>query len=141
MTRLLTATFIASVVAYAFASLDAVVYTLDATARNGQALSIGGENARLWLANRLGLSSFYSLEQADTNTLSLLNQYEDDQEPLFSPAETKSRKLVIIEGVQSPEGITPNSHRNRSSSSFSRFLRQRGGYSSFPHLESTVTIV
>ena len=101
---------VATLVACAFAAVSAsdhaTVYTLDSNPRTDHlAPSISSENARLWLANRLGLSSFLDLDQADMKTISLLNQYGDgNQATLFAPTESRSRKLVIIEGVDNPDG-------------------------------------
>ena len=103
---LLAATWVVCASAAFSGSNRAAVYTLETDLRsNHLAPSISFENARLWLTNRLGLSSTLDLDKADTDTISLLNKYGDgSQATLFSPTESRPRKLVIIEGVEHPNG-------------------------------------
>lgn len=104
--RLLAAALTACAVASASASLEAAVYVLDSDlAPSYRGPSITTQNAQLWLAYRLGLSSFYSVSEADDETFSLLNRFGDEaQATLFTPSEPNPRKLVVVEGVENPQG-------------------------------------
>ena len=102
--RLIAAALTAYTVASA--SLDAAVYVLDSDlAPSYKGPSITTQNAQLWLAYRLGLSSFYSVSDADNETFSLLNRFWDEsQATFFTPSEPNPRKLVVIDGVENPKG-------------------------------------
>ena len=136
------ATLVAGAFAAVFASDHATVYTLESNPRSDHlAPSISSENARLWLANRLGLSSFLDLNQADMNTISLLNQYGDGhQATLFAPTEPKSRKLVIIEGVDHPDGSKSFSFPKIMKLTLYRILQGRV-HPNILHLEPTIAMV
>lgn len=68
--------------------------------------------SRLLFARRLGLSQFHSLEGADDATLQILNDYGGEQKALLSTDEPwtgPQRNLIIVEGVDNPEGQIPTS--------------------------------
>lgn len=69
--------------------------------------SISPITARLLLAERLGLSQYHSLEDADGSTLEILNALGGEQRRLFKDDDQPPRSekfLFIIEGVTRPEG-------------------------------------
>jgi hypothetical protein len=72
------------------------------------ALSISWSNARLYLADRVGVSDEYSLDGADGSTLGLLSQIQGAQQRLFASEARNGvrRTLVIVEGVNDPEGTS-----------------------------------
>ena len=86
----------------------ASVYVLDSDLpRNHAAPSISSAHARVWLANRLALSSSHELGDIDQETISLLNQFSHRNKPaIFSSPEPVPRKVVILEGIENPNGTT-----------------------------------
>lgn len=63
--------------------------------------------ARLLLAQRLGLSQYHSLEDANEATLEILNTYGGEQPRIFDDEDQTwgdDKFLLIIEGVSEPEG-------------------------------------
>lgn len=65
--------------------------------------SVSPLNARLLFAQRLGLSEYHKLENAEETVLSLLNRFGSAQLPLFSgidEPETTHRLLVMVDGVE-----------------------------------------
>ena len=64
--------------------------------------SISPQTARLLLAQRLGLSRYHSLQDADERTLEILNTFGGEQQQIFAPEETlqgAEKLLLIVEGV------------------------------------------
>lgn len=102
MTALIWAT--AAARAYA-ASPEAHVY-LNAGShdKGGKPPSISASDARLLFAQRLGLSQYHSLGDVDEKTLRLLNEYGDWPKSLLRSVQDPRRLLVLVEGVQYPEG-------------------------------------
>ena len=90
-------------------SSQALIYTSEAHAppSTGGPPSISPFTARLLLAQRLGLSQYHSLEDADDSALDVLNKYGGTQPQIFDndeePCETE-KLLLIVEGVSNPEG-------------------------------------
>jgi hypothetical protein len=86
---------------FTFAAFAATALAADAVVWSGSEsdLKISPENARLVIAHRLGLSAYHQLENADDNTLSILNKH---QKPLFSEEHPSRKLLVIVEGVENP---------------------------------------
>ena len=105
--KLLTVALIACTIFSSSASSDASVYLLEAdTPHDHSIASISSKGAELWLAHRLGFSSQYDMEDAETATISLLNKLGNaEQSALFTHPNPVAKKLVILEGVDRPEGI------------------------------------
>lgn len=66
--------------------------------------------ARLFLAQRLGVSDFHHLSGADEGALAFLGDFRDDgQEIWFDDAKVEQRKkrrvLLFLEGVEEPRGM------------------------------------
>ena len=90
------------------ASHEATVYYLDKNSTPPNALppSVSPTTARLLLAQRLGLSQYHSLKNADASTIEQLNSLDLSQTPIFRDEELDekvARVLVIVEGCS--EGI------------------------------------
>ena len=93
------------------ASGEASIYIQDdATVPQGSKIqSISPQTARLLFAQRLGLSQYHDLGDADETTLQILNTYGGKQRSVFGDAEESrpqvaDRLLFIVEGVEFPEG-------------------------------------
>jgi hypothetical protein len=72
--------------------------------------SIQPSTARLILAERLGLSSFYSLANSDSDAIRQIDSYGRSQKHLFEHAQvsdSQSRVLLLVEGVENPKGKAP----------------------------------
>ena len=82
-------------------ALDAAVFAPGQTVHT-KGPTIRSEQARLWLADSLGLSSLHSLKAADPDTLLLLNTFGNKQN-LFEHSESR-QKVLIVEGLEEPEG-------------------------------------
>ena len=85
------------------------VFTFDqnSNSQTGNAVAtISPENARLFFAHRLHLSQYHDLKDASDETLDILNAFGGKQMPLFGSedADKTRRILVIVEGVENPEG-------------------------------------
>lgn len=64
--------------------------------------SISPHTARLLLAQRLGLSQYHSLQDADEPTLDILNTYGGEQQQIFVHEERSQgaeKLLLVVEGV------------------------------------------
>ena len=85
----------------------AVVYTSESWLRQEQVEppSISPDTARLLLAQRLGLSQYHSLQDADDSTLNILNTYGGVNQPLFAQEELRAEKLLLV-----VEGVDEGSH-------------------------------
>ena len=96
------------------ASSDALVY-LFPVRRNPLASrppSITPNVARLLFAQRLGVSQFHSLGEADESTLKILNEFGGDESSLFrsnGDGGSYDKYLYVVEGVEHPEGTTCSS--------------------------------
>ncbi len=80
------------------------MYTSDSWSRQPtvEPPSISPHSARLLLAQRLGLSQYHSLQDADDLTLEILNKYGGEHQQIFAREETVQdveKLLLIIEGV------------------------------------------
>lgn len=83
---------------------EALVYTSESGSRPAHAEppSISPHTARLLLAQRLGLSQYHSLQDADESTLDILNTYGGQQEQIFARedgSQGAERFLIFVEGV------------------------------------------
>ena len=72
--------------------------------------SISPITARLLLAQRLGLSQYHSLEDADESAIDILNIYGGREEEVFRDEDgaNPEKLLLLVEGVSNPEGILRN---------------------------------
>ena len=82
----------------------ALLYTSESWSRQApvEPPSISPQTARLLLAQRLGLSRYHSLQDADERTLEVLNTHGGEQQQIFAPEETlqaAEKLLLIVEGV------------------------------------------
>ena len=82
----------------------ALVYTSESWSRPAQAEppSISPNTARLLLAQRLGLSQYHSLQDADESTLDILNTHGGQQEQIFAyedGSQGAEKFLLVVEGV------------------------------------------
>ncbi len=69
--------------------------------------SISLNTVRLLLAQRLGLSEYYSLENADESALEVLNTFNGEQRYIFDYEEAAwgaEKLLFIVDGVSNPKG-------------------------------------
>lgn len=100
---------LASAVAQAYAaSPEAHVYLSDSGQQHHtKPPSISPHEARLLLAQRLGLSSYHSLGDASDSALERLNIYGGAQKELFHEEQWQSPNLLlaVVEGVEHPEGM------------------------------------
>ncbi|MCJ1352406.1 MAG: hypothetical protein MMC33_002390 [Icmadophila ericetorum] len=72
--------------------------------------SISPLSSRLLFAQRLGLSRYHTLEGVDDDTLDLLSRFGSQRSSLFADEnEELVKSLVIIEGIDRPEGVFPGS--------------------------------
>lgn len=83
---------------------EALVYTSESWSRQTPAEppSISPHTARLLLAQRLGLSQYHSLADADERTLDILNTYAGEQQEIFAREEGfqgAEKLLLVVEGV------------------------------------------
>lgn len=81
---------------------EALVYTSESWLRQTPAKppSISPYAARLLFAQRLGLSRYHSLQDADDSTLDILNTYGGEQQQIFAPESGGGEKLLlVVEGV------------------------------------------
>ena len=109
--KLFTAIPWAGSIAQAYsASSVAHVYLSDHSGRHDtKTPSISPSEARLLFAQRLGLSNYHSLGDVSDSTLEFLNTFVGPQKQLFTEdywQEEPSRLLVIVEGIEHPEGIS-----------------------------------
>lgn len=100
---------LASAVAQAYAALpEAHVHLSDSCQqRHTKPPSISPHEARLLLAQRLGLSSYHSLGDVSESTLEHLNIYGGAKKELFHEDQWQSPNLLlaVVEGVEHPEGM------------------------------------
>lgn len=83
---------------------EALVYTSESWSRPALAgpPSISPRTARLLLAQRLGLSRYHSLQDADESTLDILNTCGGEQQQVFARedgSEVVEKLLLVVEGV------------------------------------------
>ena len=82
----------------------ALLYTSESWSRQApvELPSISPQTARLLLAQRLGLSHYHNLQDADDPTLEILNTFGGEQQEIFAPEEplqAAEKLLLIVEGV------------------------------------------
>lgn len=82
----------------------ALIYTSESWSRQAsvEPPSISPHTARLLLAQRLGLSQYHSLQDADESTLDILNTYGGEQKQIFAQEQTlqsAEKLLLIVEGA------------------------------------------
>lgn len=84
---------------------EALVYTSESLSRQTptEPPSVSPHTARLLLAQRLGLSQYHSLQDADESTFSILNKFGgEQQQQIFAredPSQGAEKLLLIVEGV------------------------------------------
>ena len=89
---------------------QALIYTSDTAPLPPKAepQSISPSTARLLFAQRLGLSQYHSLEDADESLLDFLNTHGGHRQQIFQTHEQKhdsENVLIIVDGVSRPEGM------------------------------------
>ena len=82
----------------------ALIYTSESWSRQApvEPPSISPHTARLLLAQRLGLSQYHSLQDADESTLDILNTHGGEQQQIFGQEQTlqsAEKLLLIVEGA------------------------------------------
>lgn len=83
---------------------EALVYTSESWLRQTPAEppSISPHTARLLFAQRLGLSQYHSLQDADESSLAILNNYGGQQRQIFDSEDGfhgAEKILLVVEGV------------------------------------------
>lgn len=83
---------------------EALVYTSESWLRQAPAEppSISPHTARLLFAQRLGLSQYHSLQDADESSLAILNNYGGQQRQIFDSedgSQGAERILLVVEGI------------------------------------------
>ena len=91
-------------------SAQALIYTSDTILPPPEAEppSISPHTARLLFAQRLGLSQYHRLEDADDSMLDVLNTYGRSRQQVFTHDEDTREKenvLIFVDGVSRPEGM------------------------------------
>lgn len=90
------------------------VFTFDASKTHAAPASspVDPETARLILAQRLGLSRFHSIKDADAEVIKTINAYGGRRQKLFGEEADTSRAqlLVWLEGAE--EGLVTSRHRH-----------------------------
>ena len=106
--KLLTSLVWASAAVGVFsAAPEAYVYVSTTSGHpNTKVRTASPNEARLLFAQRLGLSNYYSLGEASDSFLELLNNYGSPQKQLLGEERPRNRLLAIVEGVETPEGIS-----------------------------------
>ena len=96
----------ASITALASAAPESLLYIFgkDSIHTDTKAPSISANTARLLLAQRLGLSTYHELGNVDDHTFEILNAYGSNRQTLFASQKDEVSPLLIIEGVERPEG-------------------------------------
>lgn len=84
---------------------NALVYLATPSPVDYAPTTLDPSEARLVIAQRLGLSRYHNLNKATDRTLRLLNAFSPAPESLLSAhqEERPRQALVIIEGVEDPE--------------------------------------
>ena len=85
------------------------VYVWDSTTKSADKQlpsSVNPETARLIFAQRLGLSQFHNLKNANEEVIQQLNQYGGTPQQLFGGARERNNAhaIIIVEGVENAEG-------------------------------------
>ena len=105
---LLLTTLVGSVCA---AAPEGLVHTFDRRVEwpspDWKAPTLSPATARVFLAQRLGLTRYHGLEEADTSVIESLTHFSGPQKPLFrdpSGDDAIRRILIVIDGVDRPLG-------------------------------------
>ena len=84
------------------------VYVWDSTTKSTDKQlpsSVDPETAQLIFAQRLGLSQFHNLKNANEEVIQQLNQYGGTPQQLFGVRESNNaHAIIIVEGVENAEG-------------------------------------
>lgn len=101
-------------------SAQALIYTFDPHSPRSKAspASISPSTARLLFAQRLGLSRYHSLEDADEPTLAILNTYGRAPNQMFTHDEKTQgieKVLIIVDGIFKSEGMNCGCTSNETS--------------------------
>ena len=95
-----------------FASLKAPLYFSKSSRPqdNSQPQSISSKAARLLFAQRLGLSQYHNLGDAEESTLQILNDFGGRRDELFEEGDDSGTKtnIYVVEGVERPQGKIPS---------------------------------
>lgn len=85
---------------------NALVYVTGITPPDNPPMSLSPSEARLVIAQRLGLTRYHNLKEADDHSLRAINTYGSKSQSILSSQhyEPPRRALAIIEGVVEPEG-------------------------------------
>ena len=92
------------------APAEAQIYIKSTSPINGKPPSVSPNDARLLFAQRLALSQYHSLLDAEESTIDILNTYGEwpEPKPQRYGGSGLSRTLIIVEGVQDALGnLTP----------------------------------
>jgi hypothetical protein len=91
----------------ALISTPIYLFSREHDAGKGEAVTLSPKTARQLFARRLGISSFYRLDELEDAEVSLLNDYGGSQH-LLSHAQDAPTKpaqlLLLVEGVENPAG-------------------------------------
>lgn len=84
---------------------NALLYLATPSTADNPPTTLNPSEARLVIAQRLGLSRYHNLNQASDETLQVINSFSSTPDSLFSAhqEENSRQALVIIEGVEKPE--------------------------------------
>jgi hypothetical protein len=91
-------------------SSKAYVYTSEGSSKHRPSSdppSVSPTTARLLFAQRLGLSHYHSIDQADEDTIELINQFGGKHGQLFidrDESQLDQKVLVFVENVERPKG-------------------------------------
>lgn len=95
----------------ACAALEASIHLLDSLPSQSkqQPRTIAPSTARLLVAQRLGLSQYHDLGDADEDTLDILNSFRGEELPIFDDDATTrpsiiDKALYVVEGVEDVQG-------------------------------------
>ena len=85
---------------------NALVYLSPSLPKTDLPASLTPSEARLVIAERLGLSRYHSLREADERSLRAINAFGAQSQSLFTSqhADPPRHALAIIEGIVEPEG-------------------------------------
>ena len=104
--KLVQSLLLATVADLVYAASEALIY-LNHNGRSSmssQATLITPNTGRLLLAQRLDLSQYHELGDADAATLNVLNENGRPWQSFLGSQDQLSKMLLIIEGVKHPEG-------------------------------------
>jgi hypothetical protein len=96
----------------AAAATNGNVFTFDGTKNHAAPASspIDPETARLILAQRLGLSRFHSIKDADADAIKNINTYGGRQQKLFGEQADTSRAQLLVWLEDAEESLVTSRH-------------------------------